>query len=53
MAGSATVSSDFLSLSEVAFLLGYSEQSGFNHAFRRWTGSTPRRHRARLAKNAP
>ena len=28
-------------LSQVAFLLGYSEVSGFVHAFRRWTGSTP------------
>lgn len=27
---------------DVAFLLGYSEQSAFNHAFRRWTGMTPR-----------
>ncbi len=28
-------------LTEVAFLLGYSELSGFDRAFRRWTGSTP------------
>jgi AraC-like DNA-binding protein len=28
-------------LCELAFLLGYSEQSAFNHAFKRWTGSTP------------
>ena len=28
-------------LCEVAFLLGYSEQGAFNHAFKRWTGSTP------------
>jgi AraC-like DNA-binding protein len=26
---------------DIAFLLGFSEQSAFNHAFRRWTGSTP------------
>ncbi len=26
---------------EVAFLLGYSDQSAFNHAFKRWTGKTP------------
>ena len=28
-------------LTEVAFLLGYSELSAFDRAFRRWTGSTP------------
>ena len=28
-------------LTEIAFLLGYSELSAFAHAFRRWTGSTP------------
>ncbi len=32
---------DTLSLAEVAFLLGFSEQSAFNHAFRRWFGATP------------
>jgi len=26
---------------DVAFLLGFSEQSAFNHAFKRWTGSIP------------
>ncbi|HZN92275.1 MAG TPA: AraC family transcriptional regulator [Myxococcales bacterium] len=30
-----------LPLSEVAFLLGFSEPSAFNRAFKRWTGSTP------------
>jgi AraC-like DNA-binding protein len=29
------------SLTEVAFLLGYSELSAFDRAFRRWTGRTP------------
>jgi len=30
-----------LSLSQIAFLLGYSELSAFSHAFRRWTTTTP------------
>jgi len=34
-----------LSLTEIALLLGYSEQSAFNRAFRRWTGQTPRQAR--------
>lgn len=29
-------------LAEVAFLTGFSEQSAFNRAFRRWAGKTPR-----------
>lgn len=31
-----------LQLADIALLLGYSEQSAFNRAFRRWTGTTPR-----------
>lgn len=34
-----------LSLAEVALLLGYSELSAFNHAFRRWRNCTPRQYR--------
>jgi AraC-like DNA-binding protein len=34
-----------LSLCDVAFLLGFAEQSAFNHAFKRWTGSSPRQYR--------
>lgn len=30
-----------LTLAEIALLLGYSEQSAFNRAFKRWTGQTP------------
>ena len=32
-------------LTEVAFLLGYAEQSAFTHAFRRWTRKSPGAHR--------
>lgn len=38
---------DDTSVTEVSFLLGYSELSAFHHAFRRWTGSTPRLYRRR------
>ncbi len=34
-----------LSVSEVAFLVGFSESSAFSRAFRRWTGSTPQAYR--------
>ena len=33
------------SLTEIAYLLGYSEASAFNRAFKRWTGSTPAEYR--------
>lgn len=44
-----------LQLADVALLLGYSEQSAFNRAFRRWTGQTPRQCRlgASSAGNLP
>ncbi|HET8563134.1 MAG TPA: AraC family transcriptional regulator [Candidatus Binatia bacterium] len=32
-------------LTEIAFLLGYSEVSAFNRAFKRWTGATPLKYR--------
>lgn len=39
-----------LSLTEIAFMLGFSEQSSFSHAFRDWYGMTPAGFRAgRLA----
>ena len=37
-----------LSLDEVAFSLGYAEQSSFGRAFKRWTGMTPQNYRAGL-----
>ena len=36
-----------LALSEVAFLLGFSQVSAFHRAFKRWTQTTPLEHRAR------
>lgn len=33
---------DHVSVSEVAFALGFSDPSAFHHAFRRWTGRCPR-----------
>ena len=44
-----------LALGEIAFSLGYSEVSAFNHAFRRWVGQSPgdyRRLRAAHFKSA-
>jgi AraC-like DNA-binding protein len=34
-----------VSIVEIAFILGFSEQSAFNHAFKRWTGATPKEYR--------
>lgn len=35
-----------LSISRIAWLLGYQEVSAFTHAFKRWSGKTPREARA-------
>jgi len=34
-----------LSLSQIAYLLGFSDQSNFSRAFKRWTGLSPREYR--------
>lgn len=39
-----------LDLTDLAFLLGYSEQSAFQRAFKRWTGQTPGEFRRQLLK---
>jgi AraC-like DNA-binding protein len=36
-----------MSIGEVAFLLGYSDTSSFNKAFKRWTGAAPQAYRQR------
>jgi AraC-like DNA-binding protein len=41
-----------LNLTEVAYMLGYREQSSFNRACRDWFGSTPARTRERLRQAA-
>lgn len=35
-----------LAISQIAWLVGYKEVSAFTHAFKRWTGKTPREARA-------
>ena len=37
------------SLAEIAFLLGFEEQSSFSRAFKRWTGISPSEHRTQLS----
>ena len=44
----AMLQEDRYSLSEIAFLTGYSEQSAFNRAFKRWMGMTPAAYRKSL-----
>ena len=35
-----------ITISEITFILGFSDQSGFTHAFQLWTGTTPGKYRA-------
>ncbi len=44
------LSDESLSITEVALLLGYSEQSAFNRAHQTWFGMTPKQHRSKLTK---
>jgi len=36
---------DTMSMTELAFLLGFSESSAFSRAFKQWCGMTPSRYR--------
>ncbi len=40
-----------VSISEVAFVLGFSELSAFSRAFKRWTGSSPAHYRERAIQD--
>ena len=40
-----------VTICDIAFLLGFSEQSAFNHAFKKWTGKTPGEHRKTVSRN--
>ena len=42
-----------LSISQIAWLLGYQEASAFSHAFKRWTGRTPREMRSQESGATP
>lgn len=41
------IDDDGISIAELTFLLGFSDQSNFTHAFRRWTGLPPQQYRTR------
>jgi AraC-like DNA-binding protein len=40
-----------MSISEIAWLLGYSEVGNFTHAFHRWTGTNPRTERTKARRS--
>jgi AraC-like DNA-binding protein len=42
-----------LSLTEIAFLVGFTDVSGFQRAYKRWTGTSPSDVRARARSGAP
>jgi AraC-like DNA-binding protein len=46
------VGSQDLELAEIAFLLGFSQTTGFHRAFKRWTGTTPLEYR-RATRSKP
>lgn len=42
-----------LSILDIAFTLGFAEQSSFQRAFKRWTGQTPGQYRQQISGKAP
>jgi AraC-like DNA-binding protein len=42
-----------MALAEIGYLLGFADQSAFNRAFKRWTGSTPKQARVRGRESGP
>ncbi|HEY4472999.1 MAG TPA: AraC family transcriptional regulator ligand-binding domain-containing protein [Stellaceae bacterium] len=44
---------EHVSLKQIGWLLGYSELGAFNHAFKRWTGTSPGQMRRRRASASP
>ena len=48
-AAKSYLAQDDIAASEVAYLLGFAEQSSFNRAFKRWSGQTPTEYRRRVA----
>lgn len=50
LAAEEYLSDRHVSIAEIAFLLGFSDQSSFNRALRRWTGMPPGRWRKQRAR---